>query len=489
MIDGVPETPGEDEYRGPDWNARELAGSDDQGDSAQDGPSQGNGAGADSADQVDEAPVEIRPSFLAPVGASSGETEHGSYGTAAYDMSENAGPAAALSIPPEISSREDGPLVAATAIAAQTPVAAEVSALETAPSLNRLGLAPVDDERDASDDDSSSDASEAPVRQRREINEDDNRAIDSRVSSFFGRYHRGGGLTGSEPIEERRLGGVLPFIGMLGFDVFDRTEVKVVSESRYLVGTADDKFIVSLDQAGGLPDDIILSTNGRRFDLKIQGDDSATTIALLEISQDTSALPGLFRALSKEGFDLSHLRDMASRGAIEDVLRDAILEELREPSSLLRQAISARLHARGYDDSALAGLATIGQNIAADALTGENETENAEEESDRRPMKADEARAFEAVRELLGAYVDAKRVIARPGVQYTAILLDDNNRRSIARLYYNASSNKYLATLTGRADKNKVDETKHLISSPDDIGKFADKIVARLKEVEPSAVP
>lgn len=54
---------------------------------------------------------------------------------------------------------------------------------------------------------------------------------------------------------------------------------------------------------------------------------------------------------------------------------------------------------------------------------------------------------------------------------YFAILLDDNNRKPIARLHFNAKKRKYLGTFD--AEKN---ETRHLVESLDEIYAHADKI-------------
>lgn len=479
MIDGMP-PPGdnEDEMGAPNWTERERTEGDDH----------------DAVDEaVDEAPAPISEGTHRFLQSDNAGTDNGSNGNQGIDDSRpddddrDSGEDDAQADRNDQGGNEQADTMQTIAIPPETR--APDNMVEANARLDEVdGL----DESDADVD--ADDSQPETIADRREISDEDAQVLQDRGTRFFDRYHRSGSLIGSEPIEERRLGGVLPFIGMLGYDVFDRTEVKVVSESRYLVGKEDDRFIVSLDQAGGLPDDIILATNGRKFEIRIQGDDNSTTVALLEIDSDTNKLPRLFHSLSREGIDLGHLRDMASRGAIEDVLREAILDELREPSSHLRQAISDRLYARGYDDSALSGLTAIGQNIAGDAIAGENEPENNEEERERRAMKPDEALAFAHVKELLGAYVNPERVKARTGVQYTAVLLDDNNRRSIVRLYYNATAVKYVATLVAREttdtnDKNKVDETKHLLATPADIDRLADKIVARLKEVEPDSVP
>lgn len=72
----------------------------------------------------------------------------------------------------------------------------------------------------------------------------------------------------------------------------------------------------------------------------------------------------------------------------------------------------------------------------------------------------------------------------RDAQSYFAILLDDNNRKTICRLYLNGSK-KYFVTL----DEQKK-EVKNEISSLDDIFNFSDsllKIVENLQKAKETA--
>jgi len=66
--------------------------------------------------------------------------------------------------------------------------------------------------------------------------------------------------------------------------------------------------------------------------------------------------------------------------------------------------------------------------------------------------------------------IDVKRVAARDTQSYFGVLLDDNNRKPLARLHFNRSQ-KYLGTF----DINKV-ETRHPIDSLDDIFSHAETL-------------
>ncbi|MEA5046715.1 MAG: restriction endonuclease, partial [Petrimonas sp.] len=75
---------------------------------------------------------------------------------------------------------------------------------------------------------------------------------------------------------------------------------------------------------------------------------------------------------------------------------------------------------------------------------------------------------------------DADRIFERDTQSYYNILLDDNNRKPICRLYLNTSK-KYIGTF----DENKK-ETKHPIESIDDIYKYENEIYSIVKKYEES---
>jgi hypothetical protein len=74
------------------------------------------------------------------------------------------------------------------------------------------------------------------------------------------------------------------------------------------------------------------------------------------------------------------------------------------------------------------------------------------------------------VRAIVCNEVDVARIVARDNKTYCGVLLDDNNRRPIARLWLNRAK-KYL----GVFDENKV-ETRHPIDDVTDIYRHADTL-------------
>lgn len=83
----------------------------------------------------------------------------------------------------------------------------------------------------------------------------------------------------------------------------------------------------------------------------------------------------------------------------------------------------------------------------------------------------EEMDSYLIVKAILRPVVDISRVFHRDTQSYFGILLDDNNRKPICRMYFNAQSVKYIALF----DANKK-ETRHVINSLDDIYNFSDEL-------------
>ncbi len=89
---------------------------------------------------------------------------------------------------------------------------------------------------------------------------------------------------------------------------------------------------------------------------------------------------------------------------------------------------------------------------------------------------SDEQEAYYMVRAILREIVPVKRVTLRDQQTYCGILLDDNNRKPICRLYFNSTQKQI-----GFFDNEQRKETKTPIASLDDIYGFADRLKATIE--------
>lgn len=129
--------------------------------------------------------------------------------------------------------------------------------------------------------------------------------------------------------------------------------------------------------------------------------------------------------------------------------------------------IKTALGSQGYlsdrDDASVSG-ADASEHVAQASAAA------ADEPGDGIETTLEELEAFHIVRAIACSEVPASRIVQRDTKSYFGILLDDNNRKPIARLYFNASQH-YLGLL----DKDK-NVTRHPIDANDDIYRYADQI-------------
>ena len=99
------------------------------------------------------------------------------------------------------------------------------------------------------------------------------------------------------------------------------------------------------------------------------------------------------------------------------------------------------------------------------------ETTGDSDEKSKVDTTIEEIEGFNVVKAILRQKFDASRIIARDTQSYFGVLLDDNNRKPLCRLHFNAKQ-KYL----GLFDENKK-ETRHPIESIDDIFGFSEYLL------------
>lgn len=91
----------------------------------------------------------------------------------------------------------------------------------------------------------------------------------------------------------------------------------------------------------------------------------------------------------------------------------------------------------------------------------------------------EELEGFHLVRAVLREFVSAKRIVMRDAQSYCAILLDDNNRKPICRLRFNNTQNLRLGIFN-----EKKEEVIQQLESIDDIFNFADQLKATITSYE-----
>lgn len=170
------------------------------------------------------------------------------------------------------------------------------------------------------------------------------------------------------------------------------------------------------------------------------------------------ALQAEFQEPSEEFVRLiaSNVHDGRLTTQIKDMFRSLIVNSV---SSLIRDKVTERL------TSALTASSPADENVA--------ELENADEIV----TTPEEIEGFNIIRAIASRKVDPKRIIMRDAKSYCAILLDDNNRRTVARLHFNSPTARYLGTFLGK------DETRFSVTEPIDIYQHEAAILERIQEL------
>ncbi len=211
---------------------------------------------------------------------------------------------------------------------------------------------------------------------------------------------------------------------------------------------------------------------------------------------DESLIPELVK-LSKEVFDLDSIVSAAEELKYVGALKRLIANEFKEPDEEWIRFLATHVYDGMYTQKVknqfkkLVPLATaqflndqvndrlktalVSPAFQADdspvEAIGSGAIAHAEEQDAGVVTTPDELEAFNIVKAIACSEVKSERIIARDQQSYFGILLDNNNRKTIARLHFNQKKQKYIGLL----DTDKV-ETRHAIETLDDIYNFADAI-------------
>ena len=215
---------------------------------------------------------------------------------------------------------------------------------------------------------------------------------------------------------------------------------------------------------------------------------------LLDI--DEHAVPELIK-LTKSAFDVESIvnsagelkyvsqikKEIASQFSKPDddfvkffasrVYEGMITQKVREQfAELTRKAVAQFLSDQVNDrlKSAMSGALQPSYSATAPASSEAPAEQLDEPAGDKVMTTLEELEGYHIVKAIVRSVVDAKRIIQRDTQSYFGILLDDNNRKPICRLHFNRMQ-KYI----GIFDQEKT-ETRHPISSLDEIYDFADQL-------------
>jgi len=156
----------------------------------------------------------------------------------------------------------------------------------------------------------------------------------------------------------------------------------------------------------------------------------------------------------------------------------AVTQKVRELfAELTRKAAVQFLNEQANDRLKSAIVGPVG--VVAQAIEVPHSISvQAEDILDKVVTTEEELEGFMVVRAILRSVVDVKRIVIRDNQSYCAILLDDNNRKTICRLHFNRAQ-KYL----GVFDQSRL-ETRIPIEGVDEIYSHFDRLIDSVKSFE-----
>ena len=209
---------------------------------------------------------------------------------------------------------------------------------------------------------------------------------------------------------------------------------------------------------------------------------------------------GELQKFTAEAFDIDTILSTASNLKYSSAIKTELLKEFDAPSEemirlLVSRVFEGRFTQKVRDDFAPLVIAAFKDAIrdrvsdrlvtALEATTGTISAPlqvgtpatapvivvDTPESTDDVVTTEEETEAFHIVRAIVRSVVKSDRVTMRDAKSYCAILLDNNNRKPLARLHFNSKSVWYLSLF----DKDKQEE-KIRIDSLDDIYAYSERL-------------
>lgn len=319
---------------------------------------------------------------------------------------------------------------------------------------------------------------------------------------------------------------VLPFLQALGYDIFNPGEV--IPEFTADVGTKKGEKVdyaicgggkvsilveckpvqseLNLNHAGQLfryfsvtEARLAILTNGVVYQFYTDSDQpnkmDAKPFFSFSLEQPKPTDAKTLEKFQKGTFDIDQIVAEASALKMKSLIRIELEREFAEPSEDFARFVAAKVHdgsiTKNVRENVQRLLPSTISEIVRDLVTNRlnSALEAAKPQQKEAPAAVtveieanltteDEIAGWRMIQAIGAKLVKPHRIVTRDQKSYCAILLDDNNRKSVARLHFNGLSAKYLGTFTGK------DETRHLLSDLTDIYQYASLIEVRIAELE-----
>lgn len=312
---------------------------------------------------------------------------------------------------------------------------------------------------------------------------------------------------------------IMPFINLLGYDIFDPTEVvpefiadvgiKKGEKVDYAI-KKDDKIIMLFEckHCGGdlnvkhasqlfryfavTDARIAVLTNGIVYkfftDLEASNKMDEKPFFEFDITDLNEVTLTALKQLRKEAFNIDEIVASAGELKYTHQIKKLLGKEIEHPSDEIVKFFASKVFDGALTPSRREYFSSITKRAFnqfvsekindrlkavmsgnVQAVENETPTESPSRE-DLIQTSADELEGFYIVKSLLRDMVDPTRILHRDTQSYFGILLDNNNRKPLARLYFNGSK-KYLGIFDESRNEEKV-----IVQNLNDIYQYADRL-------------
>lgn len=320
---------------------------------------------------------------------------------------------------------------------------------------------------------------------------------------------------------------IMPFISMLGYDVFNPLEVlpemtcdigtKKGEKIDYAIMKDGDPIILieckHWEQDLNLHDNQLIRyfnvsaakfgviTNGivYRFYTDLKEPNKMDERPFLEVNmlELKDAQIEELKKFHKSYFDIDTILSSASELKYMGELKNVISKEFASPTPEFVKYLGKQVYEGAFMPKVLEQFTTLVKksisshisDMISDRLKAVIKKEEIEQKNDEAVVDEqaahvsakqsdgivtteEEMEAFYIVKAILRTTIPAERITYRDAKTYFSILIDDNNRKPVCRLYLNSPTNKRITFI----DENKK-EDHHKISSLDDVYQYGQQLI------------
>lgn len=348
--------------------------------------------------------------------------------------------------------------------------------------------------------------------------------LETTISALAKRLQKHEGTIETEEAVKTSI--VLPFLQGLGYDVFDPSEVTpeftadvpgkrgekvdyaiqqngelvILIECKGLRTSLDRRHLAQLYRYFSVTNaKFAILTNGREYrfysDLREPNRLDQEPFFVFDLTDNTEAGIAELRKFTKENFSVETILADAERLKYVSAIKAVLQGWMIEPPDGLVRLVAAEVYegrlSQSVRDAVAAATVAAFREVVRDRVRSRLSTALEDPDPIAEPQAIitpdgqeivttdEEVEGYLTIKPILSEKIDPARIYIRDAKSYCAVLLDNNNRKPIARLHFNRAQ-KYLGLFDGDG------EDRIPISSLNEIYRFRDRIITTGSKYEVS---